>query len=125
MNRVVLYLKFREELDKMCVPVILENLDCIVNIRCDGKLVGIVGGNAGYIDVVYILPEYRRQGLAKKAVLEWYNRYKSPYETTKLHIINNNVLALKFWKSIFKLRAIESNEIDTLYEILKVMGGEE
>ena len=125
MNRVVLYLKFREELDKICVPVILENLDYIVDIKCDGKLVGIVGGNAGYIDVVYILPEYRRKGLAKKAVLEWYKRYKSQYENTKLHIINNNVLALKFWKSLFRLRAITSNAVDTLYEILKAKGGAE
>ena len=29
MNGVELYLKFRQELDKICVPVILENLKCV------------------------------------------------------------------------------------------------
>ena len=123
MNGVELYLKFRQELDKICVPVILETLNCVEYIMYDGKTVGMVGGVLGYIDVVYVLPEYRRKGLAKKAVLEWYNRYKTPYENTRLHIINNNDIALNFWKSIFELWEIDHNEIDTMYEILSVKGG--
>lgn len=125
MNGVELYLKFRQELDKICVPVILDTLNCVEYIVCDGKTVGMVGGISGYIDVVYVLPEYRRKGLAKRAVLSWYNRYKAPYENTRLHIINNNIPALKFWKSIFDLREVGHNEIDTLYEILSVKGGED
>lgn len=125
MNSVEMYFKFREELDKMCVPVIVENLTCVEYIVCDDKVVGMVGGVRGYIDCVYVLPEYRRRGLAKKAVLEWYNRYKSPYENTRLHIINNNVPALKFWKSIFKLRIIDVNNVDTMYDILGVKEGAE
>lgn len=122
---VELYLKFRQELDKLCVPVILDNLCFVECIVCDGKTVGIVGGDRGYIDVVYVLPEYRRKGLAKRAVLEWYNRYKAPYENTRLHIINNNIPALQFWNSIFDLWEIGHNEIDTLYEILNVKSGAE
>ena len=120
LNGVELYLKFREELDRICVPTILNVLEHIEYIICDGKIVGLVGGNIGYIDVVYVLPEYRRKGLAKKAVLEWYNRYQSPYVHTKLHIINNNFPALHFWESIFDIREIEHNDIDTLYKIIRV-----
>ncbi|MBQ8540551.1 MAG: GNAT family N-acetyltransferase [Clostridia bacterium] len=125
MNGVELYLKFRQELDKICVPVILENLKCVEYIEHDGKTVGMVGGVLGYIDIVYVLPEYRRKGLAKKAVLEWYNKYQAPYENTRLHIINNNIPALNFWKSIFELWEVGHNEFDTLYEILRVKGDEE
>jgi len=125
MNGVELYLKFRQELDEICVPVILETLECVEYIVYDGKTVGIVGGNVGYIDIVYVLPEYRRKGFAKTAVLEWYNRYKAKYENTRLHIINNNIPALKFWGNIFELWAIGQNEIETLYEILSVKDGED
>jgi ribosomal protein S18 acetylase RimI-like enzyme len=117
---VKLYLKFRQELDKMCVPVILNTLDHIEYITYDEKTVGMVCGNSEYIDAVYVLPKYRRKGFAKTAVLQWYNRYKSPYQNVRLHIINNNIPALKFWNSIFHLRVISANEIDTLYEILNV-----
>ena len=123
MNGVELYLKFREELDKICVPVILDNLSCVEYIVYHGKTVGMVGGNLGYIDIVYVLPEYRRKGLAKQAVLKWYNKYKVPYENTRFYIINNNIPALKFWESIFDLWEIVHNEVDSLYEILGVKSG--
>lgn len=120
MGAVELYLKFREELDRICVPVILDTFDCIEYIVYDRETVGMVVGNHGYIDAVYVLPKYRRKGLAKKAVLEWYNRYRAPHENTRLYIINNNDSALNFWKSLFELREIGHNEIDTLYEILGI-----
>ena len=111
-----LYLAFRQELDKMWVPVILDNLECIEYIQYDGKIVGMVAGEIGYIDCVYVLPEYRRKGLAKMAVLEWYARYGSP--STQLHIIHENKTALKFWHSLFKLKMLETNITDALYEII-------
>ena len=113
-----LYLKFREELGRMCVPVILESLECIEHIVYDGRTVGMVGGNSGYIDVVYVLPEYRRQGLAERAVREWFRRY-GKNEYTRLHIINNNAPALRFWRKLFDLEMLESNEVDTLYKICR------
>lgn len=119
MNAIDLYLKFRAELDKMWIPIWLETMD-VEYICVDDKNIGMVCGSLGYIDAVYILPEYRRKGLAKKAVLDWYNKHKLPYEKTRLHIINNNNVALKFWNSIFVLRAVVKNETETLYEILRV-----
>ena len=118
MNGIELYLKFREELDKMCVPKIVSELQHVEYIVVDGKTVGMVGGDSGYIDVVYVLPEYRRRGLATQAVLEWYERYHTPH--TSLHIINNNYPAKRFWNSLFELHEINDNGIDTLYRILSV-----
>ena len=124
MTKVDLYLKFRAELDKIWVPVWVGLMDCVELICCDDKLVGMVCGDLGYIDVVYVLPEYRRKGLAKTAVLEWWKRYKSADQNTHLHIINNNEVALRFWNSLFVLREVEKSETDTLYEILMAKDGD-
>lgn len=113
-----LYLAFRRELDEMCVPLILEECECTEYLVCDGKIVGMVTGTPTYIDCVYVVPGYRRKGLAKRAVLEWYERYRSRYEPVRLHIINNNEVAKKFWHSLFALDSLGSNNVDTLYEIL-------
>lgn len=116
MNKKEMYLAFRKELDEIWVPVILDNIECIEYIQYDGKIVGMVAGDVGYIDCVYVLPEYRRKGLAKRAVLEWYARYGTP--STQLHIIHQNKVALKFWHSLFILKMIETNITDALYKII-------
>ncbi|MBO5909354.1 MAG: GNAT family N-acetyltransferase [Clostridia bacterium] len=117
MKPIDIYYKFREELDKMVVPDIVESLECVEYIVCDGAIVGMVGGNPDYIDIAYILPEYRRKGLTKRAVMEWYKRYSNG--STRLHIINKNTVAYKFWHKLFELERIGSNPIDTLYQITK------
>ena len=55
------------------------------------------------------------KGIAKKTVLEHWKANKN-YDI-RLHIINNNKPALKFWDGIFELEKLGSNEIDTLYRI--------
>ena len=114
-----LYLQFRKELDKLCVPVIVDKvLKSIIPIQYDGKVVGMVGGFTDYIDCLYVLPEYRRKGLAKRAVLDFVKG--NLHYGIRLHIINNNEPAKAFWNSIFELKEIGSNEVDTLYEIVRV-----
>lgn len=116
---IELYSEFRKELDKMCIPLIYDNLTKrAFLIKAEGKVVGIISGAVDYIDCVYVLPEYRRRGLAKKAVMDFVDGYL--HYGIRLHIINNNEVALKFWNSLFELQKIGSNEIDTLYEIVKV-----
>lgn len=118
MNKTTdMYLNFRQELDKIWVPVVIENTDCIEQITHNGEVVGIICGTPYYIDCVYVMPEYRRKGIAKKAVLEYYERYGSDRHI-KLHILNNNTVALKFWHSLFNLKPIEQNLTETLYEII-------
>jgi ribosomal protein S18 acetylase RimI-like enzyme len=119
MNKLDLYLKFRQELDKICVPEILKMVQT-TEIKYGDKVAGILCTNPDYIDCLYILPEYRRKGIGRKAVLEWWQQNHRP--DVRLHIINNNRPALRFWKSIFVLKRIGGNEIDTLYEIVKMKG---
>lgn len=114
-----LYLEFRQEIDKICVPEILKCVHTHV-IKYEGKDVGIFcyvyQPTHTYIDCIYIQPNYRRRGLAKKAVMEWYKEQK-PTEEIRLHIIKKNIKALSFWMSIFELETIEGNDVDALYRI--------
>lgn len=112
------YAKFRQELDKMCIPLILNCVDTR-DIECDGNKVGILCTVDDYIDCVYVLPEYRRKGLAKKAVLDWLKDTK--LKEVRLHIIHNNIGAIRFWTSIFDLTILESRELDALYEAKAVL----
>ena len=116
-NFIALYTDFRKELDKMAIPLIFDELKIVKPIIADGKTVGIIGGFIDYIDCVYIMPEYRRKGLAKKAVLDFVKG--NLHYGIRLHIIKNNETAKKFWNSIFELKEIGGNEVDTLYEIVK------
>ena len=115
-NFIELYTDFRKELDKMAIPLIFDVFKSVRPIIADGKTVGIICGSTDYIDCVYILPEYRRKGLAKKAVLDFTKG--NLHYGIRLHIINNNEVAKTFWHSLFKLKEIGSNEVDTLYEIV-------
>ena len=118
-NSIVgLYKDFRKELDEMCVPLILNELEIVQPIFFEDKLVGVVAGNKDYIDCVYVQPEYRRKRLAKEAVLKFVEGDLS--KGIRLHIINNNHIAYEFWHRIFKLRRIEFNAVDTLYEIIGI-----
>lgn len=116
-----LYAMFRMEIDKYAVPLIVDDfLEFVELIRVDGEIVGMCGGADGYIDCLYVLPKHRRQGYAKKLALDWYGRYGRGKNATRLHIVNNNIPALKFWNSVFELKEIECSTVDTLYEIVKV-----
>ena len=78
-KQIELYTKFRQEIDKICIPEILK---CVSTapIWCDDKQVGIfcyaLQPTHLYIDCIYIEPEHRRKGLAKTAVLPLYETFK-------------------------------------------------
>lgn len=113
------YKAFRKELDEMCVPSTVDWLT-VNPIMADGKIVGFMGiieGFPDYIDSIYVLPEYRRKGLAKKAVEDFIGE-DNP-RGVQLVIINNNEPAKKFWNSLFELREVQSNPVDTCYEIVR------
>lgn len=112
MNNLNFYTYFRRELDKMCVPMILETLET-KKIMYRGRQVGILCTNGNYIDCIYVAPTLRRKGLGKKAVMEWLK--STGHSSVELHIINSNGIALKFWSEIFKLTPIATGGIDTLY----------
>jgi len=109
-----MYFRFRNEIDSYVLPILIENGAIFKRIEVRKQLVGYLMVIDGYIDGLFVLPGYRRQGLGKKAVMEYIQDYGLP---ERLHIVNTNKVAKKFWHSIFKMRMLEKNEIDTLWEI--------
>lgn len=116
-----MYKMFRKEIDQYTIPLIVDDfLEFVELIKVDGEIVGMCGGADGYIDCLYVLPKHRRQGYAKKLALDWYGRYGRGKNATRLHIVNNNIPALKFWNTVFELKEVDCSAVDTLYEIVKV-----
>ncbi len=109
-----LYFRFRNEIDSYVLPILIENGAIFKRIEVRKQLVGYLMVIDGYIDGLFVSPGYRREGLGKKAVMEYIQDYGLP---KSLHIVNTNKVAKKFWHSIFKMRMLEKNEIDTLWEI--------
>ena len=109
-----LYFRFRNEIDSYVLPILIENGAIFKRIEVRKQLVGYLMVIDGYIDGLFVLPGYRREGLGKKAVMEYIQDYGLP---KSLHIVNTNKVAKKFWHSIFKMRMLEKNAIDTLWEI--------
>ena len=101
-HQIDMYVQLRQELDRMCVPVILDKLNFQkFDIKHDGKVVGIFVASPDYIDCLYVLPEYRRKGIGAKVVTDWVNRYGN--YGIRLHIINNNeVLSIIYFLLIIK-----------------------
>lgn len=114
MSKEEMYKKFRYELEDYAVPLIVKNL-CYIELKDNKKIIGFACLEGDYLDAFYILPKYRLQGLGSKKAKELYELYKFK----RLHIINNNLPALRFWNKIFQLKNIETNFCDTLYEIEK------
>ena len=112
MDKVKLYKEFRKELDEYAVPLIINNVN-YVTLMYENEKVGFACLVGDYLDAFYILPEYRRKGIGTIMVKNLYKKHKFK----RLHIINRNIPALEFWKKNFKLKEIEFNFCDTLYEI--------
>ena len=115
-----LYHAFRYDIDELCGGKIIELAKAdggFREIRSGNELVGFLIVINGYLEGLYVKPEYRRQGLGRKAVLSF---IRQGGRVEHLHIVNDNKIARKFWFSIFELRKIESTPIDTFYEIVRV-----
>ncbi len=119
-EHICAYKEFRAELDRICVPEILEHVNT-VEIMHDDTVCGILCyAETGHIDCVYIYPGYRRKGFAKKAVLDWYFGNKDRFDKITLEIIHKNIAAKKFWNRLFLLKLVSCNPIDGRYEVMGV-----
>lgn len=83
----------------------------------EGEVVGFLMVIDKYIEGIYVEPEYRRKGLARKAILDY---IKEGNDVEKLHIVKSNKVADRFWNSIFELHEIDRNRCDFLYCVGKV-----
>lgn len=115
--KLELYRQFRRTIDEYVFPMILKSEeDDYVPIECDGKQVGfLIVCDDGYVDAIYVLPEYRRRGLARKAVLDYMD---AGHEIDRMHIVHTNETASKFWNSIFELDGGDSSYIDRMYYVV-------
>lgn len=121
-----MYLAFRKTIDDYCFPLIKEwatkqkgfitLYDNNDNERVGHNPVGFLIVIDGYVDGIYVIPEHRRKGIAKKAVMDY---LKSGGVITRLHIIRTNTPALNFWKSIFVLEPENDCPVDVLYNVVK------
>lgn len=108
-----MYLDFRATVDKYCFPLLKKWAGKnFREIKYDDKVVGFLMVIDRYVEGIYVMPEYRRQGLAKKAVQDYIS---SGGIIEKLHIIKTNDVAKKFWKNLFILKEIDSCPSDSLY----------
>lgn len=115
MSTIELYKAFRNEMMDYIAEDFL--MDCDVSeILYKGDIVGFVcTAKDGWIEGCYVEPNYRGCGLAKQAVLDHIAKYGMPNHLT---VLNRNVSAMKFWESIFELKAEDSNRLETSYEIV-------
>lgn len=121
-----MYLAFRKTIDDYCFPLIKEwamKQEGFVTLYDDNddnakrNPVGFIIVIDGYVDGIYVIPEHRRKGIAKKAVMDY---LKSGGVITRLHIIRTNTPALNFWKSIFVLEPENDCPVDVLYRVVKL-----
>ena len=113
--RTVFYKDFRKELDNVWVPELMkaDRIE-VVDIWSDKTFAGIMVLEDNYIDCIYVLPKFRREGLARKTVIEY---FKDKKEYPTLIIINKNKKAREFWESLFELEDVGGNFIETKYQV--------
>ena len=121
-----MYLAFRKTMDCYCFPLIKEwatKQEGFITLydenddKSKRKPVGFLIVIDGYVHGIYVMPEHRRKGIAKKAVMDY---LKSGGVITRLHIIRTNTPALKFWESIFVLEPENDCPVDVLYNVVKL-----
>lgn len=115
-----LYIKFRTEIETMYAPYVLAECDEVISITDNDTIVGLLCVKDKYIQGLYILPEHRKRGYGKKAIIDYIKQYGMLKDLT---ILNTNHVAKAFWDSLFELEAIETNKIDTYYKITALKKG--
>jgi GNAT superfamily N-acetyltransferase len=110
-----MYLDFRKHIDTLCFRNIQKEAGTgYQRIMCGEELVGFLIVINGYVDAIYVKPEYRRMGLGRDAIV---NFLISGGQIKSLHILNNNEPAKVFWESLFELKEDNRTAVDTLYQV--------
>ena len=104
----------------MAFPLLQEYGD-FVPIIYDNQKVGFLLVIDGYVEGIWVNPEYRRKGLAKKAVLDYIN---NGGEINILDVVRTNVNADLFWNSIFEMEQLHTTFCDKRYRVLGVKESE-
>jgi ribosomal protein S18 acetylase RimI-like enzyme len=79
----------------------LKNKDCNYVLFEDGKLIASVLVKGGYIDDLYVIPEYQGRGLGKKVVQFAINKaLENKAEKIELGAVEWNTRAIKLYESL-------------------------
>ncbi len=113
MTDIDFYVQFRLEIERMYAPYVLNECETI-RIEDEKTEIGILLIKDKYVVGLYILPEYRRKGYGRKAILDYVSKYGMLKDLT---ILNSNETAKSFWNDLFELEVIKENSIDTYYSI--------
>lgn len=112
-NDLEMYIAFRNELDTIEFPQMVSNSQiAYMTIECDGFEVGFLLVNKGYVIGIYIKPEYRRRGLARKAIFEYLANNGT---INRLEILDCNTVAHNFWESLFDLEPEQYSATSTVF----------
>ena len=114
-----MFLDFRKELDTMCFPVLEKWAErsrkgTMKTMYCNDQKAGFLMVIDGYVEGIYVKPEYRRQGIAEQAVKDYVDNGGL---IDRLHIIKGNDPAWKFWHKLFDLIIIDECDVDRLYSV--------
>ena len=101
-------------MDDLCFPLLKAwaesgKVGCYEVIKYEEKAAGFLMVVDGYLEGIYVKPEFRRKGLARKAVLDHIDIIQG------LHIINTNETAKDFWFSILELKQKNQNPCDAYF----------
>lgn len=115
-----MYMAFRKTIDEYFFPLIkrwAKEQGGYLVLKDEGEPVGFLIVVDGYVDGIYVKPEHRRKGIARKAVIDYIN---NGGVIERLHVVRSNKTALKFWKSIFVMTVVGSSPVDVLYGVQRV-----
>lgn len=111
------YLDFRKHIDAMAFPELEKLFNVSKELDDRGNVKAFLWEENGYIDALWVEESCRGNGIGYRLVIKHIFDYGMP---DRLHILNNNQKAIDFWNKVFVLEKVESNNVDTLYEILKL-----
>ena len=109
------YLDYKRDLDNMEFPLLRKRAgDGFVEIKDGNIIVGFLMVIDSFVYAIYVRPESRRKGLAKKAVRDYVN---GGGNIVRLSIIPTNIEGQKFWDSVFYMTVISYNESTVTYQV--------
>lgn len=110
-----LYLKFRRELDLIEFKSLKQMVDVKRITYCRKQVGFLIVRDDGFIEGIYVEPNYRRRGLATKAVRDYLKSGK--YEVDRVGILDDNSAAHNFWNKLFILYPVEDYGTYKVYSV--------
>lgn len=121
-----LYFAFRHEIDQNVFPLAVKEshkenstMRLLKTKQKDGSIVtaGFLFVRCGYVDSIYVIPKYRRQGIATKAIRDFLNEGGT---IKALTIVKGNIEAITFWNSVFKLSFINGDDVESNFSVIGI-----